>query len=171
MGNKDHAEFINGSVLAISTIIPAVVASAAEAEYAALFIAAQEAVDLRNILDSLGYPQQPTTILCDNLCAVGLATNTVKQRKSKSIDMRFHWLRDRIAQNQFLVKWRKGALNLADFFTKILPVAAHRALMPLLVHSAVTTAQFQKKHNLRLLPPTKQQQIHQVAALQKPTET
>ena len=171
MGNKDHAEFINGSVLAISTIIPAVVASAAEAEYAALFIAAQEAVDLRNILDSLGYPQQPTTILCDNLCAVGLASNTVKQRKSKSIDMRFHWLRDRIAQNQFLVKWRKGALNLADFFTKILPVAAHRALMPLLVQSAVTTAQFQKKHNLRLLPPTKQQQIHQVAALQKPTET
>ena len=66
-------------------------------------------------LSHRGYPQSPTNILCDNACAVGLATSTVKQRRSKSIDMRFHWIRDRIEQNQFTVNWRKGALNLADF--------------------------------------------------------
>ena len=41
-----------------------------------LFIAAQEAVNLRNVLKDLGYPQAPTDILCDDACAVGLATNT-----------------------------------------------------------------------------------------------
>ena len=89
-GNISKPEFINGSVHALSTIIPAVVASAAEAEYAALFMAARDAVDIRNILSDLGYPQPPTSLLCDNACDVGLATNTIRQRWSKSIDMRFH---------------------------------------------------------------------------------
>ena len=60
-----------------SALSTAVVASAAEAEYAALFHTAQEAVNLRNILQDLGYSQSPTNI--------GLATNTVKQHRSKSI--------------------------------------------------------------------------------------
>ena len=45
--------------------------SAAEAEYAPLFILAQEGECLQRILDNLGYPQAPTLILCDNQCAVG----------------------------------------------------------------------------------------------------
>ena len=149
-GNNNHPEIINGSSLALSSIIPAVVASAAEAEYAALFLAVQEAVNLRNILQDLGYPQSPTNILCDNARAVGLATNTVKQRRSKSLDMSFHWIRDRIEQNQFTVNWRKGALNLADFFTKILPGATHKLLRPLLV--TIPPAQetiFERKHTNR----------------------
>ena len=49
--------------------------------------------------------------------------------------MRYHWIRDRIQQQQFIVAWRKGADNLADFFTKPLPVHVHQSLMPLLVHT------------------------------------
>ena len=171
IGNKNHPKIINGSILALSTIIPAVVASAAEAEYAALFLAAQEAVNLRNILQDLGYSQSPTNILCDNACAVGLATNTVKQRRSKSIDMRFHWIRDRIEQNQFTVNWRKGALNLADFFTKILPVATHKLLMPLLVTiPPARNTIFQKKHTNRMqsrLTPHKKENGSYSEQLQK----
>ena len=36
-------------------------------------------------------------------------------QKEKIVDMKFHWIRDRIRQEQFLVMWRKGADNLADF--------------------------------------------------------
>ena len=53
--------------------------------------------------------------------------------------MKFHWIRDRIRQGQFLVMWRKGADNLADFFTKPLPVHRHQRLMPLLVHTPHAT--------------------------------
>jgi hypothetical protein len=49
---------------------------------------------------------------------------------SKSLDMRFHWLRDRIDQGQFRVLFVPGKKNLADFFTKALPVARHKALAP-----------------------------------------
>ena len=134
LGNLNQPTHINRSVNTLSTIIPAVVASVAEAEYAALFLAGQEGVWLRHILHSLGYPQQATTILCDNKCAEGIALDTIKPKRTKSIDMRFHWIRDRIQQKQFIVTWRKGADNLADFFTNPLPVNIHQSLMPLLVH-------------------------------------
>ena len=32
--------------------------------------------------------------------------------------MRFYWLQDRVDQDQFRIFWRKGADNLADYFTK-----------------------------------------------------
>ena len=120
-------------MLAISSLIDVVVASAAECEYAALFIAGQEGEGLRTILQELGYPQGRTLIYCDNKCAVGLANDAVKIKRSKSVDMRFHWIRDRVRQQHFQVQWRKGANNLADFFTKPLPVHVHRSLLPLLV--------------------------------------
>ena len=134
VGNIDQPTLINGAIHAISSIIPAVVASVAEAEYAALFLNGQEAVSLRDSLTALGYPQPATAILCNNKCAQGIATDTVKPKRTKSVDMKFHWIRDRIRQGQFLVMWRKGADNLADFFTKLLPVHQHHRFMPLLVH-------------------------------------
>ena len=47
--------------------------------------------------------------------------------------MQFHWIRDRVQQKQFQVTWRKGVHNLADYFTKALPIHMHKALVPLLV--------------------------------------
>ena len=134
LGNIGEPTLIDGSIDAYGSIIPSVVASAAEAEYAALFYAGRDGAWLRNILQSLGYPQPPTIILCDNKCAEGIALDTIKPKRTKSIDMRFHWIRDRIHQKQFSVTWRKGIDNLADFFTKPLPVHLHQKLMPLLVH-------------------------------------
>jgi hypothetical protein len=33
------------------------------------------------------------------------------------MDMRLHWLRDCEAHGQFLIHWRPGKMNLADYFT------------------------------------------------------
>ena len=128
--NSDSSRTTNGPCHSISCLIPVVVASVAEAEYAALFIAGREGAMLRQILQSLGYPQSATAIYCDNACAVGIATDTVTPKRTKSIDMQFHWIRDRVRQHFYTVQWRKGSDNLADFFTKPLPVHAHRTLMP-----------------------------------------
>ena len=162
LGNADQPTHINGCVHALSSIIPAVVASVAEAEYAALFQAGQEGTWLRSILASLGYPQPPTHILCDNKCAVGIALDTIKPKRTKSIDMRYHWIRDRIRQGQYIVTWRKGVHNLADFFTKPLPVHLHRSLMPLFVHvppassaaNLTPSARRATKHRLATALPT-----------------
>ncbi len=87
-------------------------------------------MDERAILANLGHSQPPTVIFCDNEVAIGLANRTVCPKMSKSLNMRFHWLRDRIDQGQFRVVFVPGKNNLADFFTKALPVARHKVLAP-----------------------------------------
>ena len=128
VGDTSDPTIINGPVECMSTVIPVVTASAGETEYASLFMAAQKACPLRQTLYDLGYPQPATLIPVDNTCAVGLANDVVKSRRSKSVDMRLHWIRDRVKQGQFKVIWREGQLNLADFFTKPLPTKAFRRL-------------------------------------------
>jgi hypothetical protein len=94
---------------------------------------ARNAVWMRAVARALGYPQQATTILVDNTCAVGLCNDTLKTARTKAIDVRFHWLRDRVRQEQFRVVWVASGDNLADFFTKALPVHEHLARMDQLV--------------------------------------
>jgi hypothetical protein len=128
LGNRDDSTLpINGLVECISVIIPSVCASACESEYASLYINGVTAETLRTTLEDLGYPQDDTEIVCDNECATGISNGTCKQRKSKAIDMRYHWIRDRVSQKHFRVTWRRGCENLADFFTKTHPIHHHKA--------------------------------------------
>ena len=70
--------FLNGAILALSTILKSIVASAAEAELGALFVTAQKFKILRLTLAELGHPQPPTPIHCDNTTAVGIVNNKIK---------------------------------------------------------------------------------------------
>ena len=113
--------------------IPVVVASVAEAEYAGAFAGGQVLVELTLTLTNLGHPQQsPPLLFVDNECAIGLATSSVRPKKSKSIDMRLDWLKERASQQFFRFVFLPGLINPADFFTKILPVYRHLAALPFL---------------------------------------
>ena len=116
------------------SVLDVVVASAAEAEYGSTFTVGQRAEWARTILAAVGHPQPPTLISTDNECALGLANDTVKIRRTKTIDLRYHWVRDRVRQGHFTVHWLPGANILADLFTKALPVHSHQSLMPKIVH-------------------------------------
>lgn len=102
-----------------------------ECECAGVFCNGQVGVDERIILSPLGHPQPTTIIYCDNECAIGLAEQTMRAKKSKSIDMRFDWIQDRVRQKQFKVVFVSGSLNRSDFFTKALPVHVHQEMAPL----------------------------------------
>ena len=66
--------------------------------------------------------------------AAGIANDTVKQRRSKAIDMRFCWIRDRVRQGQFKIHWKRGKDNRADHFTKHHPASHHREMRPIHFH-------------------------------------
>lgn len=112
----------NGAIHVLSNIMRDVVTSAAEAELGALFYNGKEAVPIRACLIELGHPQAPTPMVTDNQTASGIANDSVKQKRSKAMDMRFYWIRDRVRKGQFYIYWRKGADNKADYFTKHHPV-------------------------------------------------
>jgi hypothetical protein len=118
LSNDDTFPPNNGAILTISTIIKAVMSSAAEAELGALYINAKEAVYLRQILDEMNHPQPRTPMQTDNTTAEGVINKKIQPKRTKAMDMRFHWLRDREAQGQFKIYWRPGKTNLADYFTK-----------------------------------------------------
>ena len=63
---------------------------AAEAEIGAAYINGQEAVPIRTLLRKLGYSKPATPIQFDNSTANGFASNTIKQKRSKAIGMRFY---------------------------------------------------------------------------------
>ena len=108
----------NGAVEVISSIIPTVCSASSEAETAGLFINGQAGVPTRLTLTDLGYPQPATPIISDNTTAIGFANNSVRLKRSKAIDMRYHWIRDRVARGEYSVAWGPGAENFADYFTK-----------------------------------------------------
>jgi hypothetical protein len=124
----------NGPVHVLCQLMKEVVSSAAEAEIAGMFHNAKEACPMRITLEELGHPQPPTPLQTDNSTACGIANDTVKQRRSKAIDMRFYWIRDRVRQGQFYVYWRKGAINLADYFTKHHAPVHHIRQRPHILH-------------------------------------
>jgi hypothetical protein len=130
LGIPDDPTFINAPISIASTRIPVVCSSVQEAEWAGTFGAARTAITERQTLSDLGYPQPPTLLHCDNEVAVGIANKAVKAKLSKACDMRLHWLIDRVSQGQFLVKHLRGLWNIADFFTKTLPLARHRFFAP-----------------------------------------
>ena len=76
-------------------------ASAAEAEVAGIFHNAQTALSICTILSALGHPQPPTPIKTDNSTTSGFVHDNINQKRSKSWDMRYYWLRDKMAQELF----------------------------------------------------------------------
>ena len=130
----------NGAIHTVSSILKNVMSSATEAKFAGLFHNARDGAALRTTLIEMGHPQPPTPIQTDNSCASGITNGTVRQHKSKAMDMRFYWVQDRVRQNQFLVYWRQGSDNLGDYFTKHHPTAHHRKIRPTYLHIAAQRA-------------------------------
>ena len=80
---------LNGPILTICTILKFVAALAAEAELGAIFLNAKEAKINRLTLEELVHLQTPTPMHCNNATAAGIANNTVKIQRSRSMEMRF----------------------------------------------------------------------------------
>ena len=117
---------LNGAILVECKTLRHVVASAAEAETAGVFHNAQTALPLRILLQALHHPQPPTPVKTDNTTTTGFIHNNIHQKRSKSWDMRYFWLRDRATQKQFNFYWHPGIYNYADYFTKHHPTIHHR---------------------------------------------
>jgi hypothetical protein len=64
----------------------------------------------------------------------------MRPKKSKSIDKLpiKSMIKCRVRQRQINVEWISGESNLADIFTKNLPVYVHQALAPIYVSSPPT---------------------------------
>lgn len=90
---------IQGAVYAECSIIKPVVAAASEASLAALFMNAQKAIIIQRTAEELGHKQPLTPIMCNNTTADDFTNMNAIQKRSKSMDMRWWWLREKERTN------------------------------------------------------------------------
>ena len=138
---KNSSTIHNAPLHILCNTIKNVVSSAAEAETGGVYMATQRACPIRVALEEMGHPQPSngTPVYNDNSTATGILNSEMKQKLSKAFDMRFYWVRDRIQQKQFQLFWRKGKLNMADYFTKHHPPHHHKLMRYKYLHQALTT--------------------------------
>jgi len=98
---------------------PVVAVSSTEAEYVALAAGAKEAVWIRQFMTELGIQQHdPTDLFVDNTSAIKLAQNPEFHQRSKHIDVRFHFTRSLIEQEEIQVSYVSTLEQAADILTK-----------------------------------------------------
>jgi hypothetical protein len=59
-----------------------------------------------------------TTVLCDNQSAIKLSENELHHKRTKHIDIRYHFVRQNIKEKNIKVKWIQTENQLADILTK-----------------------------------------------------
>jgi hypothetical protein len=132
---KINKKLTNGEMLIISKVLKHVMSLAAEAEIGAVFMNAKEGAVLRTTLEELGHPQPPPPMETDNTTATGYSNGTIKQKRTKAMDMRFYWIKDRVKQGQFNVYWGPGYQHLADYFTRHHSPAHHKRMREIYIHA------------------------------------
>ena len=107
--------------------------SSTEAEYICTSNSATNILWIRSLLAEIGFKQEsPTTIYQDNGSSMAIALSRKQQPGVKHIDIRHHFLRDRIASQELQLKQIPTTEMVADIFTKQLPFPAfnkHRTAM------------------------------------------
>ena len=112
--------------------------SSCEAEYMALCSAVQEGKYLMSFLNEvLNLGQTKFTLYGDNQGASALAKNPVNHKRSKHIDIRFHFIRDEISEDRLCLKYVPSGENIADIFTKPVNAVKLKEFKPLLMGWAV----------------------------------
>lgn len=97
--------------------------SSSEAEYVAAAAAATcQAIWIRRILEDLHQPQLGATeIFCDNIAAILISRNPSHHGRVKHIDIRHHFLREKVTEGQIKLEDCSTTEQAADILTKALP--------------------------------------------------
>ncbi len=114
LSENDPFPRFNGAILSIAQIIKFVMASAVEAELAALFVTAREMILQRQTLINMGWPQPKSPIQTDNSTAAGVTNKTIVPRQAKMMDMRLWWPHGHGSQEKFCYYWDAGFKNAHD---------------------------------------------------------
>ena len=127
---------LNGPIHCEAKILRHVMSSAAEAEIGALFVNAKSILSFRVTLAEMGHPQPLSPIQTDNNTASGFAQANIKQKRMRTLAMRYYWLQD---QHDLTldVFWRPKEFNAGDYLTKHHPDCHHKCMRSIILNQSV----------------------------------
>ena len=123
-----YVVFAAGGPIAWQSKLQSTVAvSTMEAEYMAAFGAIQELIWIKGVLGELGFNYvDPITLYMDSKSAMSLAKNPTHHKRSKHIDIKYHWLREHTFEEGTIYLEHCGTEEMiADVLTKALAFEFH----------------------------------------------
>lgn len=103
--------------------------STTESEYVAASAATKEIMWIRTLLDDVGCScDKATTLYIDNQSAIRLVKNPEFHKRTKHIDIRYHFIREKVTEGKLVVEYVPTELQRADILTKALPTDRFKRL-------------------------------------------
>ena len=95
------------------------VRSSAKAKYRAMALATCKLIWLRHLLQELRFENdEQMKLICDNQIALHIASNPVFHKRTKHIEVDYHFIRKKIASGCVATSFVNSNDQLADIFTK-----------------------------------------------------
>lgn len=128
MDRKSYTGYVfnmcNGAITWKSQKQKTVALSSAEAEYISIAEAAKEAIYIKNIFNEMNLKAN-IKLYNDNQSANLLTRDAVYHARSKHIDLRYHFVRDAVKNEDFKLEYLPTEKMIADVFTKSLSKSKH----------------------------------------------
>ena len=114
-----YLKFADGVFLWNSHLQKTTALSSMEAEYMALSDCTRQAIWIHQMMEELGYHLGPIPVCGDNQGSLFIAQNPVTEKRSKHIQIRYHFVHDAVMLwKQVELLFIPGTDNPADMFTK-----------------------------------------------------
>lgn len=94
--------------------------------------AIKEALWLKGLYAELSLHQCGITIFCNSQSAIHLTNDQMYHERTKHINIKYHFIRQTIAERKVYVQKINTRDNLADMFTKPLPVSKFKLCLNLI---------------------------------------
>nr|GEU94677.1 putative ribonuclease H-like domain-containing protein [Tanacetum cinerariifolium] len=95
--------------------------SSAKAEYVSLSTCCAQVLWMRTKLTDYGFHFDKIPMYCDSKAAIAISCNPVQHSRTKHIDVRYHFIKERIEKGIVELFLVETEYQLADLFTKALP--------------------------------------------------
>ena len=98
-----------------------------------------------NFLGELGFPQMgPTQSFTDSTVLQGMVISPAAKCRTKHIEIHYHYVRDHVAPNRFVLRHVDTLANAANDLTKLIPQAAHTKCVALMGLSLSNSTAFDR---------------------------
>ncbi|GJT99414.1 retrovirus-related pol polyprotein from transposon TNT 1-94 [Tanacetum coccineum] len=96
--------------------------STAKAEYVSLSASCAQVLLMRTQLTNYGFHFNKIPIYCDSKSAIAISCNPIQHSRTKHIAIRYHFIKEHVEKGTTKLYFVKTDYQLADLFTKALPV-------------------------------------------------
>ena len=81
-------------------------------------------------IEALGRKQETVKLKIDNTTDEAFSNSTLKERRTKTWNMRWWWLQDNLRNNHFIIYLDRGTNKKEDYPTKHFPQSYHQPIRP-----------------------------------------